>query len=78
MKFGAYPGHFPGDPIVPGAALLEAVAAELGLRGVERLRFLAVVRPGEALELRGGGTGPRVHFSVWRGEVEVARGIGRR
>ena len=78
MRFAAFPGHFPGDPIVPGAAILEAVADQLGLVGMERMRFLAVVRPGETLDLRQGGPGDRVHFSVWRGETEVARGIGWR
>lgn len=78
MRFPAYPGHFPGDPIVPGAVIIEAVADQLGLVGMDRMRFLAVVRPGETLDLRPGGPGVRVHFSLWRGETEVARGIGRR
>lgn len=78
MRFPDYPGHFPGNPLVPGAALLEEVARVLGFDGFERVRFLAVVRPGEVLELRGGAAGDRCHFGVWRGETEVARGIGTR
>ena len=44
--------HFPGDPLVPGALLLQWVADELSQRypmiqigGVSRFKFLAPVRP---------------------------------
>jgi 3-hydroxyacyl-[acyl-carrier-protein] dehydratase len=48
-------GHFPGRPIVPGALLLDEVAAVLCGPGALRFRavkFLAPVRHGERLELR--------------------------
>lgn len=77
VRFGDYPGHFPDHPLVPGAALLEAVAAALGLTNIERVRFLAVVRPGEDLELRVSPVPPgSVRFSLWRESTEVLRGIG--
>jgi 3-hydroxymyristoyl/3-hydroxydecanoyl-(acyl carrier protein) dehydratase len=79
MVFAETPGHFPGNPIVPGAVLLGAVAERLALTGVPRVRFLAIVRPGEEVALR--AREPHdglVHFSLWRGDVEVVRGIGRR
>ncbi|MCA9566961.1 MAG: hypothetical protein KC656_03925 [Myxococcales bacterium] len=54
----AVQGHFPGDPVVPGALLLEAVAQTLlvlseglgiagrpRLAGFDRVRFLAPVVP---------------------------------
>lgn len=51
----ALPGHFPGDPIVPGAWLLELVeraarqrfGANLSVSGIPEARFRAVLRPDE-------------------------------
>ncbi len=62
----AFPGHFPGDPIVPGALLLdEALAAVCAARGLpyESLRvgsakFLRPVRPGEEVVVRWRDSGP--------------------
>jgi 3-hydroxymyristoyl/3-hydroxydecanoyl-(acyl carrier protein) dehydratase len=48
-------GHFPGNPVVPGALLLDAVVAAIaGSRGVtiRATKFLQPVRPGECLRLR--------------------------
>jgi 3-hydroxymyristoyl/3-hydroxydecanoyl-(acyl carrier protein) dehydratase len=55
----AFAGHFPGKPILPGAALLDAVlptiAAELGWDlgacEIAAAKFLGIVRPGAALQL---------------------------
>ncbi|MDO5052485.1 MAG: 3-hydroxyacyl-ACP dehydratase FabZ [Pseudoclavibacter sp.] len=55
-------GHFPGDPLLPGVAVLEALAQAGGLlfdadgrlcllAGVDRARFLGPVRPGDRLLL---------------------------
>ena len=58
----ALPGHFPGDPIVPGAVLLDeildALTCELGacadFAGVTILsaKFLRRVRPGDSLQFK--------------------------
>ena len=61
-----FPGHFPGQPILPGVLLLERVMsfAQASLvQSLERctlynVKFLASVVPGDQLELRLAGTGP--------------------
>lgn len=47
----AGPGHFPGDPIVPGAVLLDEVVNAIcpGAARLENAKFHHPVRPGEAL-----------------------------
>ena len=52
-------GHFPGDPIIPGAVLLETVLGALESAGqsLERgvrltsAKVLAPVRPGDSIEI---------------------------
>lgn len=76
----AFPGHFPGAPIVPGVLLLDAAlhaAQEAGMTvtGIASAKFLQPVAPGEtlALSLRGDGGG-RVRFVVERGSQPAASG----
>lgn len=78
MRFPQYPGHFEGDPMVPGAALLQAVEGVTGRRfaTLERVRFLGIVRPGEDVEIRVVEEGDRVRFTMFRGGTEVVRGVG--
>jgi 3-hydroxymyristoyl/3-hydroxydecanoyl-(acyl carrier protein) dehydratase len=76
-------GHFPGDPLVPGAYLLGLMAdagAHVGGRGapvrVERCTFLAPVRPAPPLvvvarRLDGG----RVGAEVQSGGATAARAV---
>ena len=49
-------GHFPGDPIIPGALVLEAVVRVLGAAGarleIRYAKFLGPVRPGDRLRIR--------------------------
>lgn len=58
-----FAGHFPGDPIVPGVILTEALAQIAGIAGstpgspgflltaVRSMKFTSAVRPGQAIIL---------------------------
>lgn len=65
-----FAGHFPGDPIVPGVILTEALAQVAGVAGasaapgsrfllssVRSMKFLRAVRPGETIQLAARKTG---------------------
>jgi 3-hydroxyacyl-[acyl-carrier-protein] dehydratase len=77
----ALPGHFPGDPLVPGVVVLERVAAALkAWRGTEvgRLdaKFVQPLRPGEEATIALDDDGARVRFEVTRADGGVlARGM---
>jgi 3-hydroxyacyl-[acyl-carrier-protein] dehydratase len=55
-------GHFPGDPVVPGVILAEALAQTAGIAGggegrafrltaIKTMKFFGAVRPGEEIVL---------------------------
>lgn len=83
------PGHFPGQPIVPGVVLLdrvlEAIEAEHGLLGALRLpqvKFLQPLLPGEIASIvlealpapADGNAVSRWRFRALRGEDLLASG----
>lgn len=74
------PGHFPGDPIVPGVVLLDAVLCRIVPPGrrvasLPGVRFVGPVRPGDAVTVtQCDGNGDRITFSAARDGAVVLRG----
>ncbi|HEV8016827.1 MAG TPA: hypothetical protein VGP48_14910 [Stellaceae bacterium] len=62
-------GHFPGNPIIPGALLLDAVllavsgAQDAPSCKVRTVKFLRPVRPGDRLRIEWEPKGGETHFS---------------
>ena len=81
-KHPALAGHFPGNPIVPGVLILDAVisAAEAWLgagfhvRGLSHAKFLAPLKPDEAARIELLLRWPLLEFAVYRGEATIAKG----
>jgi 3-hydroxyacyl-[acyl-carrier-protein] dehydratase len=78
-------GHFPGDPLVPGVILAEALAQTAGiaagqpgrafrLSAIKGMKFADAVRPGEAIELHARKVA--AVGGLWQFDVE-ARVAGR-
>jgi 3-hydroxymyristoyl/3-hydroxydecanoyl-(acyl carrier protein) dehydratase len=76
----ALPGHFPGNPVVPGVVLLDAVAAalerawDLELRALPQVKFLRPLRPEEmaVLEIERGADA--LKFQIRAGAELIASG----
>ena len=78
----ALPGHFPGQPVVPGVVILEAVqtaieheAGALAATRWPQVKFLQPLLPGEdaRIELEPAGSG-RWRFRVLRDAAVIATG----
>jgi 3-hydroxyacyl-[acyl-carrier-protein] dehydratase len=78
----ALPGHFPGNPIVPGVVLLDCIVAALEradgvhLVRIGAVKFLAPLRPDEEAELRIARDDKRIRFRIDRGGSPILRGEG--
>ena len=77
----ALPGHFPGQPLVPGVVLLDALAQALRawrghrLARIAEAKFVAPLWPAEPAEIRLNDVGGRVRFEIRRGDELLARGL---
>jgi 3-hydroxyacyl-[acyl-carrier-protein] dehydratase len=77
----AFPGHFPGFPVLPGAVLLDAaltvIADTLRLDLTQwqvAAKFLEPVRPGDLLTIEFSTLTPPIRFSIRRTECCVVSG----
>ncbi len=80
----ALPGHFPGQPLVPGVLVLEQVALALRAWRGQRLarvleaKFVSPLLPDQSAQLQLNeteGSDSRLRFRLERDGVVLARGI---
>jgi 3-hydroxyacyl-[acyl-carrier-protein] dehydratase len=75
-------GHFPGNPIIPGAVLLnetflaigENLGASLSTYTLRTAKFLRPVRPGDTVRIEFRENEGEVEFTCKVGEVTVMKG----
>ncbi len=78
----ALAGHFPGNPIVPGVMVLDAVisaaeawlGADLGVHRLAFAKFLAPLKPDETAQIDLVLGASRLEFSVRCGSTAIAKG----
>jgi 3-hydroxyacyl-[acyl-carrier-protein] dehydratase len=79
------PGHFPGQPLVPGVILLSHAleCAQLyfdnarQIVGIDHAKFLAPLRPNQTAQLTIWRQNKQLHFTIERGATVIAHGAFR-
>lgn len=79
----AFPGHFPGAPILPGVVLLDRVLQQWvdnvdGVAGyqIQSAKFLSPVGPGETLQLDCTAMpSGQLRFDIHAGDRRIATGM---
>jgi 3-hydroxyacyl-[acyl-carrier-protein] dehydratase len=75
-------GHFPGNPVIPGAVLLNEALVAIGQRlgaplsgcTIRSAKFLHPVRPGDAVDIEFSESDGRVELTGRLGETTVMKG----
>ncbi|MBP1152591.1 hypothetical protein [Methylocaldum sp. RMAD-M] len=78
----ALPGHFPGNPVVPGVVILDEIAClwlaghpGFRLAGIPAAKFLSVLRPDEPCRVQFDDAGEKsVKFDCFSGDRRIAQG----
>jgi 3-hydroxymyristoyl/3-hydroxydecanoyl-(acyl carrier protein) dehydratase len=76
------PGHFPGNPLVPGVVILERVIEHVlaehpgrQISGLPQVKFLAPIQPEQPFEIHSTpGSGERVNFLCKSGDARLVEG----
>lgn len=80
LEHPALPGHFPGQPIVPGVVLLDQAillveaAESLHIRGIAAAKFLSPVKPDETLWLDYETSDAACRFEIRAADRKIANG----
>lgn len=82
-EHAALPGHFPGNPIVPGVVILEHVlgvvgsmrACNTGSLRILTAKFLVPLLPDECARIVVQEDGNRYRFAVYRDDLAIATGL---
>lgn len=67
-------GHFPGQPLLPGALLLDRILRTIGLTSplrLQRVKFLHPVTPGDRVTIRWRREAEVIHFELCTGRDET-------